>query len=383
MIRRILPCLLLLALGGCSSLLNIFDSDDPRKPVPLVEFPQTLKVTQAWNYGIGGAGRFFFSPVFVAGDLIVAGNDGNIARINAFSGAQVWKISVEDKLSAGVGADAGTFAVATAAGDLIAFDLDGKQRWRVPIGGQVLGAPGVGDGIVVARTTDGRFLAFDSGTGQKRWSYQRAPQPLVLRVAPGMVISGGTLYAGLAGGRLIAVTDSNGGLRWDIAVMIPKGATELERVADVMGTPVLGARQVCVATFQGRAGCFDQATGSTVWSHDISTTSGMGVDQRGAYISDEKSVVQALARTGGASLWKNDKMLYRSLGTPTPYRGAIVVADYAGFVHWLNGDDGSLIARAPTDGSTIRVAPLVVSNGQSELIVVQTVNGGVFAFSSQ
>jgi outer membrane protein assembly factor BamB len=382
MIRRPVLCLLLAALGGCS-LLNIFDSDDPRKPVPLTEFTQTLKVAPVWNYGIGGAGRFFFSPANLGGDLIVAGTDGNIARINAFTGAQVWKISVDDKLSAGVGADAGTFAVATTKGDLIAFDLDGKQRWRISIGGQVLSPPGVGDGIVVARTTDGRFLAFDSGTGQKRWIYQRAPQPLVLRVAPGMVIYSGTLYAGLAGGRLIAVTDSNGGLRWDVAVTIPRGATELERVADVMGTPVLGSRQVCVATFQGRAGCFDQATGSTVWTHEISTTSGMGVDQHGAYISDEKSVVQALAHPAGVSLWKNDKMMYRALGTPTPYRGAVVVADYAGFVHWLSEDDGALIARVPTDGSIIRVAPIVVSNGTAELVVVQTVNGGIYAFSSQ
>jgi outer membrane protein assembly factor BamB len=380
--RRLVLGLVALALSGCG-LFDYFDSDDARKPVPLTEFTQTLKVAQVWKYDIGGAGRYFFSPVMVENDLLVAATDGSIARINAATGAQVWKINVEDKLAAGVGADAGTFAVATTQGELLTYDLDGKQRWHVATGGQVLSAPAVGDGIVVARTTDGRFLAYDSGTGAKRWTYSRAPQPLVLRVAPGMVIHNGTLFAGLAGGRLIAVTDSNGGLRWDIAAMIPRGATELERVADVMGTPVIGAREVCVATFQGRAGCYDQGTGSTIWSHEISTTSGMGVDNHGAYISDEKSVVQALSHSGGASLWKNDKMQYRALGTPVPYKGAVVVADYAGFVHWLSEDDGSLIARAPTDGSTIRVAPLIVATASGQLLVVQTVNGGVFAFSSQ
>ena len=39
---------------------------------------------------------------------------------------------------------------------------------------------------------------------------------------------------------------------------LPRGATELERVADVMGNPVVDERQVCAVAYQGRVACFDR-----------------------------------------------------------------------------------------------------------------------------
>jgi outer membrane protein assembly factor BamB len=366
--RRLLVVVLSLALGGCG-LFDWFGSDDPHPPAPLTEITPKVTVTALWNTHIGSGARYFFTPALLGDDIIVADVDGNISRLNAATGAQVWKISTPDKLAAGVGADAGTFAVATQKGEVVAYDPDGKERWRSKPQGEVLSAPAVGDGVIVSRTTDGRFVALDSGTGAKRWNYQRQAQPLVLRAAPGMIVSAGFVYAGMSGGRLVAITDTNGGLRWDAAVTIPKGTTELERVADVMGTPALAGREVCVATFQGRAGCFDLASGGPVWTRDISTSSGIGVDGHGAYVSDEKSDVQAYARAGGASMWKNDKLLYRRLGTPVPFMGSVVVGDYQGFLHWLSEEDGSIVARMPTDGV--------------RRLIVQTSNGGIYAFAAQ
>ena len=380
--RRFAIALLALSLSGCG-ILDWFDSDDAHKPTPLADITSKVTVTPVWNAHIGDAGRYFFTPAQVGDDVVAADNDGDVVRLNSVTGAQVWKVSIDDKLSAGVGADAGTLAVVTVKGDLVVMDVTGKQRWRGPAGGEVLSAPGVGDGVVVVRTTDGRFQAFDSGTGAKRWNYARQNQPLVLRTAPGMVLSAGMLYSGVPGGRLIAITDINGGLRWDAAVTIPKGTTELERVADVMGKPILANREICVASFQGRAGCFDINTGSPVWTHEISTTTGIGVDVRGAYVSDENSVVQAFSRSGGSSLWKNDKLQYRKLTAPVTYNGSAVVGDLQGYLHWLSEDDGSLVGRAPTDGSAMLVTPLLVTADGAPRLIAQTAKGGIYAFTAQ
>ncbi len=377
--RRLLTIVLALSLAGC----GIFDwwDDDQNKPTPLKDLTPKLTVTPLWHAGIQGAGRYFFNPAVVGDDVIVAGNGGDIARFNGATGAQVWKINIGENIAAGVGADASTFAVVTEKGEVIAYDPDGKQRWRGNAGGEVLSPPGVGDGLVVVRTTDGRFIAFDSGTGSKRWTYQRQTQPLVLRTTPGMVLSSGILYAGLSGGRLIALTDINGGLRWDIPVSVPKGTTELERVADVMGKPILANREVCVASFQGRAGCFDAASGNAIWFRDSSSPNGIAVDARGAYVIDEKSVVQAYSRSSGGSIWKNDALLYRGLNTPISFDNAVVAGDYQGFLHFFSDEDGALVARAPTDGSAIITAPVEVDSADGARLIVQTKNGGVFAFT--
>lgn len=380
MMRRLLVLLMVTQLAGCGAFSRFFSTSIPHDPVELTPFTATLGVKLLWRAGVSGAQGYFFSPALAGPNVYVAGGDGTVESLSIVTGAKVWSMNVGDKLAAGVGADPGTIAVATVGGDIIALGLDGKPRFRVRTGGEVLSAPAVGDGVIVARTTDGRLLAFDSETGERRWVYTRPSEPLVLRTPSGMIISGGVLYAGLAGGRLVALSTSNGAVRWEIPVAFPKGATELERVTDVVGTPSLAGGEICAASFQGRAGCFDADRGNLSWARDISTSSGLGVDPTNAYVTDEKSVVQALSRVSGASVWKNSQLLYRQAGVPIPVGAAVVVGDYKGFVHWLSRDTGKLMARMSTDGSPIEVAPVVLDALPEPAILVQTRDGGLFAF---
>lgn len=383
MIRRLLILLLATQLAGCGAFDRFFSTSTPHKPAELTKIQDTLNVRLLWSAKVAGAKSYFFSPAVTASDVYAAGADGTVERISIVTGATIWSTNVGDKLAAGVGVDAttGTLAVATANGDVIALGLDGKPRFRVPTGGEVLSAPAVGDGVIVARTTDGRLLAFDSQSGERRWVYSRPSQPLVLRTPSGMVISDGVLYAGLAGGRLVALSTENGAVRWEVPVAFPKGATELERVTDVVGTPSIGGGEICVASFQGRAGCFDTTRGNLSWARDISTASGIGIDPENAYITDEKSMVQALSRVSGASVWKNDQLLYRELGVPIPVGAAVAVGDYKGYVHWLSRENGKIMARMATDGSPIEVAPVVLDALPEPTILVQTRNGSLFAFA--
>ena len=54
----------------------------------------------------------------------------------------------------------------------------------------------------------------------------------------GVVLYRGAVFAGFPGGRLVALALANGNVGWDATVALPKGATELERVADISSLPV-------------------------------------------------------------------------------------------------------------------------------------------------
>ena len=371
--------------GGCSVFddIHIFSSAPKNKPTELTEIKPTLAVKPLWTANVGKAGKYFFTPAFIGGEVVVAGSGGIVEKFVSASGSVVWRNNLDQPLAAGVGADADLISVVGVNGDLFALDASGKQRWKVATNAEILSAPAVGQGLVVVRTTDSRVIAYDAETGKRRWLYQRPSQPLVLRVNPGMVIEGGSLYAGFPGGRLVAMNLANGGLRWESSVAIPKGATELERVADVVGTPIVTGREVCVAAFQGRAGCFDSGSGNAIWGRDISSVNGLEIDGRFAFISDDKSFVHAFTRNGGTSVWKNDKLAYRRVSAPASVGRAVVVGDYKGFVHWLSREDGALIARSTTDGSAIVVAPRAFSAGSVAAVLVQTQDGGVYAFASE
>ena len=386
--RRVLPLALIAAAilaGGCSVFddIHIFSSAPRNKPSGLSEIKPTLAVKPLWTANVGKAGKYFFTPALIGGEVVVAGSGGIVEKFVAASGSVVWRNNLDQPLAAGVGADADLISVVGVNGDLFALDAGGKQRWKVSTNAEILSAPAVGRGYVVVRTTDSRVIAYDAETGKRRWLYQRPSQPLVLRANPGMVIEGGSLYAGFPGGRLVALNLANGGLRWESSVAIPKGATELERVADVVGTPIVTGREVCVAAFQGRAGCFDSGTGNAIWGRDISSTNGLEIDGRFAFISDDKSFVHAFTRNGGTSVWKNDKLAYRRVSAPASVGRAVVVGDYQGLVHWLSREDGALIARSTSDGSAIVAAPRAFSAGSVAAVLVQTQDGGIHAFASE
>ena len=382
---RVVAVAALVTVGGCAWWENtyIFSTAPKNRPTELTEITPTLLVKPLWNASIGKSGRYFFSPALIGPDLVAAGGKGVVERRVLATGAVVWKTDLDTPLAAGVGSDGNTSAVVGTNGDLIALDTNGKPAWRVPTGTEILSAPAVGQGLVVVRTTDNRVIAYESETGRKRWTYQRAGQALVLRTNAGITIDGSLMYLGFPGGRLVALNVANGTLRWESSVAVPKGATELERVADVVGTPVVVGREVCAAAFQGRSGCFDVANGTTIWSKDLSTSSGIEIDGRFAFVTDDKSNVNALTRSSGGIVWKSEKLAYRRITAPASVGRAIAVGDYKGFVHWLSREDGSLIARSKTDGSPLLIAPKSFSVGSAPAVLFQTQDGDLYAFVAE
>lgn len=78
-------------------------------------------------------------------------------------------------------------------------------------------------------------------------------------------------------------------------------------------------------------------------------------------------------------MWKQSRLGSKKLTRPTIVGSYIVVGDDQGFVNVLRNYDGSLVARSKTDGSMIKTAPTPLPDG----FAVQTIEGGVYAFSTQ
>ena len=243
----------------------------------------------------------------------------------------------------------------------------------------MLAAPVVAEGLAIVRSGDSRIFGFDETDGKRRWVYQRSTPALSLRSAVGVVAAGRVTLAGFPGGKLLAIANNNGAAVWEVAVALPKGATELERVADVTSLPVVSGNVVCAAAFQGRVACFDGASGNTLWSRDMSSSVGLDIDNRYVYVTDDKGAVHALDRNSGASVWKQDKLAQRGISRPLALGSHVMVADYQGVVHLLRREDGAFAARGNTDGSAVRADPARLGSGA----LVQTVNGGLHALETR
>jgi len=365
---------------GCSTLnsLNPFASDKKGdQPAKLVELKGSMAVRTAWKLDIGKAKSYQFSPALTGNTLVVAAADGAIARVDAATGKQLWRVKADSDLSAGVGTDGNLIAVGGEKGILMGYNMDGKLLWKTQLSSEILSAPVVSQGIVVARSIDNRIVGVDATDGSKKWTVQKVAPPLTLRNAPGMIVAGTDVIVAQPGGKLSALILATGAPRWDVEVGISRGATELERVTDIGGAPVLFENEVCAASYQGRVGCFDLVTGSARWTRDLSSSVGVAVDQLFVFAPDDKGALNAFTRDTGASSWKNDKLSFRRLSTPLSYGRAVAVGDYEGYVHFLSREDGSFLARAATDGSPIVGTPLVAGSN----LIFQTQNGTVTAIA--
>ena len=229
----------------------------------------------------------------------------------------------------------------------------------------------------MVRSIDNHIAAYEVATGKRRWVIERTLPSLILRSPIGMLISDHNLYVGLPGGKLISVSLSSGSVRWEATVGEPKGATELERVADVSGMPMIIGSDVCATAYQGKVSCFDIKTGVMRWGKALSTAMGVGADERFVFAVDDKGTVNAFSRTAGLSEWKNDKMAYRKLSTPISFGRAVAVGDFEGYIHFLSREDGTLVARTSTDGSPIVSTPIVAGSN----VIFQTKQGEIIAIA--
>jgi len=370
------------SLSGCSSVGDWFGPSTPVvKPAPLPDFKAVASLERAWDARVGEAGGYEFSPGADGQAIYAAGRDGRIVKLDIASGREIWRIDAARTLSSGVGVGEGLVLVGTPKGELLAFkSADGARAWTATLSGELLTPAVALNGLVAARTNDGRIDLLDAATGKARWSATRSLPTLILREQSHLLLDVNVLYAGHAGGRLSALTLNNGAPQWEVNVALPRGATELERIADVTGTLAMDDRRVCAAAYQGRVACFDRANGNTLWARETSSTGGVDLDERQLYVVDASDSVAAYDKSRGNNPWKQDKLRDRKLSSPVAVAGKYVaVGDFQGHVHLIQAEDGAFAARAATDGSPIRGVMLPLKSG----LVAQTANGGVYALRIQ
>ena len=373
-----------LVLGGCSTVSKTVDAMNPfastgPKMTPLQPLTGSADVRTLWSTGIGKSGDYVFVPAVVDGAVYVAGRDGTLSKLA--DGKTVWKISADQTLSGGVGASERLVVVGTPKGEVLAYSADdGRPLWQARVSSEVLAAPTVGDDGVAVRAGDNRVFLLDAGDGGRKWVYQRSTPALAIRGAGSPIFAERYVFVGFPGGKLVALAANNGAPVWEGTVALPKGATELDRVADIVAAPVVDGRQICAVAFQGRVACFDLGqAGNMVWSRDISSSVGLALDGRYLFVTDDSGVVYGLDRLSGSSLWKQDKLKNRRVTAPTVRRGLVAVADGEGIVHYLSREDGSFVARQKTDGSPVKASLKPLGSG----LVVQTTGGTVAAIEAQ
>ena len=385
MIRVLTAAVLVLALGGCSTLKGWFGGKDkadekPTEPAELVDITPAVSVAKMWTANAGkGEERLGLQqvPVVEGGRVFAAAVEGGVRAFDLQTGKQVWQYKSDLRLSGGPGAGQGLVVVGTLDGQVVALDATtGIEKWQVKVPNEVIAAPAIAQGLVFVRTNDGRVSALSAETGERRWFWTHELPSLTVRGNAPVVVGPGVLFAGSDDGTLTALSANDGRPLWTQTVGTPEGRSELERMADVDGAPVLEGTTVFATSFKKETIAIEGPSGRPLWKRENGGVGGLAVTSSAVLVSDPAGTVWALDKYSGGSLWSNTTLARRSVTAPTIHGDYAVVGDYDGYLHWLKTDNGEIVGRARVGGKAIRGKP-VVADG---ILIVQDVEGGLTAF---
>jgi len=376
--RLLLPLGLaaLLIAAGCSK------DKDVEPPAVLVKFPATLPVKKLWSEGVGGGKkqmvlRLGLGPVVDNGVVFAASHKGEVLAASLDTGRHIWVKNLKLPISAGPGAGAGLVVVGSSKGVVVTLDgATGRELWRSRLNSELLSAPAIGEKVVVIRSVDGRLHGLDAHTGKELWSVEQQVPRLSLRGTATPIIAKEVAISGFDNGKVMAVSLTSGDTVWDSALASPHGRTELDRLVDIDSAVRVVGDNVFAAGFQGRTAMLALDSGQIWWGHDMSSYRGLAVDADNLYVTQSDGIVVALRQRDGSELWRNQKLKLRRLSTPVLTSTAVAVADFQGYIHWLDKSTGELVARERVAKERITNSPVVVG----DTVVVLTDKGKLAAF---
>lgn len=371
--NHILKNSLLLACACSLTACGFFDKDNTPPPNPLVSFKPQVKPRLVWKTSTGnGAGKEYLklTPAMSDNAIFTSSTKGVVTSTAKNNGRTNWSANTGFMLSTGPGAGDGIVVIGSMHGNVIALsEATGNTKWSTSVNGELIANPAVGNGHVIVKSLDGTVTALSVNDGHKLWSFKQVEPDLVLRGASTPIVRDDHVIAGFANGNLASASLSSGQVNWVQQLAVPEGGFAIERMIDIDADPVIYGHRIFAATYQGNIASLDWRYGKQLWSHKISSYTGMTADDNAVYISDAKSHIWSFGADSGLVNWRQTELAERNVSGPASMGNYVVVGDAEGYVHWLDKRDGHFAAREYLGGA-ILAKPLM--DGQTMYVLSST-----------
>ncbi len=360
---------------------NLFFENESESPVEVV-----------WSETIDGLdpGKLIKLSVATLGEnLFAVDSDGELTAFKLSDGDDIWSVDLNRDITAGVGVSENKILLGTRDGIVMALDPEnGKVLWDRRLATEILSKPVATSGKVIIQTVDGTIYALDEENGKQLWKFHKEGPPLSLRGTSTPIFIQNVVITGFATGTIVALTLDTGKLIWEIPVSQPSGRNEIERLTDVDAQPIANKFRLFVASYHGKLVAIDIRSGEQLWARDLSIFNDMAIDKDNIYALDDEGVMYAYEQSTGATVWQQAQFSGRRPSPPAVVGGKVIVGDLEGFVHWLNVDDGSILARTQIDGPIVtkalvrdRIAYVSSVSGDLAALKLKNDQGSKFSIS--
>ena len=345
-----------LAIAVASALLLGCSSNKVKeaKPNPLPKIQQQQGLNLVFSQSVSSTSAAEASRLQLDTDngvIFAIDPDG---QVSAYKGKErLWKSKItKQELTAGVEAAEGIVVVGNRKGQLFALDqATGSQKWSAKLSGAILSPSLIQSGRVITIANDGTVFAHDTVTGQQVWAYKLPNVQFSLRGQPAPVrLDERTVVVASANAYVYALDVISGVPRFQRRVAVSDGRSDIQRLIDVVGDPVVAGQYLVTTSFQGQVTTTDLTTQRVVWSEDASSTNSAEVSGDKVFVSTADGKLKAYNLATGELLWQNEELLNRQLSNPVMLGQNLVVGDLDGVIHLIDPASGKLLGRAKTSG---------------------------------
>lgn len=318
------------------------------------------------------------SPAKV-GEKLFIGTDTNTIRVlNAYTGASVWQLGMDDKVDSSPAVFNGKIYVSVWGGSILALEaVTGNSPWRYDVLGQHSSSPLVVNNTVYVGTgfPDVKFYAFNADNGSILWQ-KAMSQPVYSSAA---YDSSGVLVVGSNDGKVYFFNAQNGTL---LTTFDTGGSIYLS-------APAIDSGKVYVAggEYGKKLFALDVATGQKLWEHNLagadqfikisSPAAANGVVYVSAGYPNQK--VFAVDATNGALKWQ---VTFGSVGdlnylsSPAVAGDKVFVGTTTGKLVVLDAATGTSLYEYQTGGAVIS-SPSISSG----MVYVASTDGYLYGLS--
>ncbi len=342
---------LTLALAGCAGKTNKVPEV---KPNPLPKLTQAKTLVPVFSTSVASTDAADPLRLRLDADNGVVFAIDPKGEVSAFKGKQrLWQKKVsKDNLSSGVEAAEGLVVVGNQKGQLFALDQQtGEQKWTAQLTGALLAPSLIHAGRVISVSNDGTVYAHEIATGAQVWTYNLPNVQFSLRgMAAPVALDARNVLIASSNAYIYALDALSGVPKLQRRVAVSDGRSDIQRLVDIDGEPVVAGQFVVTTSYQGQVTVLDLASQQVVWSKDASSIQRPEVVGNGVFVAQTDGKIKAFEITSGQLLWENDQLLNRKLSNPVMLGTDLVVGDLDGVLHLIDPRTGQITGRSKTSG---------------------------------
>lgn len=358
--RLTLPLMLSGALlSGCSGFF--VGDENLAEAVDLPSNPKAVMLKRQWQRSIGDGTdekNLRLQPWVTPQNIYAVSTDGVLSAVSRQDGSRLWRKKAGHPIAAGVSGSADSVVIGSENGLLMAFAAtDGSRKWIYQLSSEIMAPPTVVGGLVVARTIDGQVTAVAERNGQVVWKQHIGVADLSIRGNARALFLDGVLLFTNAAGRLTLLSAKDGKPVLDMAVTRGRGITAVERVADLLATPVVRNGVLFLSAYRHETLAINLKDGNLLWRSDKATALDLFADNRYVYIVDKNSDIHALDMRNGKTAWSSKVAEGRRISPLSGNGRQVAAVDNEGQLIVLDSNDGKLLNYTSVGDDRTYVAP--------------------------